>query len=64
MQQYLDKVIIEFPEEVTGVSATRASDYLFQVREDGRKLNNKQAEAFHHMTYQCLFAANRARHNI
>jgi hypothetical protein len=46
------------------VSATLASDYLFQVRGDRRKLKNKQAEAFHHTTYQLLFAANRAKHNI
>ncbi len=44
--------------------ATLASDYLFKVREDGRKLNKELAEAFHHTLYQLLFAANRARHDI
>ncbi len=44
--------------------ATLASDYLFKVREDGRKLNEELAEAFHHTIYQLLFAANRARCDI
>jgi hypothetical protein len=34
------------------------------VREDGRKLNEELADAFHHTVYQLLFAANRARHDI
>lgn len=64
MKQYLDKVISEFPEEITGISATPAADYLFQVRDDGRKLNDEQAEAFHHTVYQLLFASTRARRDI
>ena len=34
MCKYLSKVIEDFPEEITGVSATPAADYLFKVRED------------------------------
>ncbi len=41
-----------------------AGDYLFKVRDDGKKLNEEQAEAFHHMVYQLLFAANQARQDI
>jgi hypothetical protein len=58
MWDYLRKVIKEFPEEITGVCATPAGDYLFKVRDDGKKLNEEQAEAFHHTVYQLLFAAN------
>ncbi len=64
MRDYIKKVIREFPEEITGVCATPASDYLFKVREDGKKLNEELAEAFHHTVYQLLFAASRARRNI
>jgi hypothetical protein len=46
MWDYLRKVIKEFPEEITGVCATPAGDYLFKVRDDGKKLNEEQAEAF------------------
>ena len=34
------------------------------MREDGRKLNEELADAFHHTVYQLLFAANRARRDI
>jgi hypothetical protein len=53
-----------FPEEITGVCATLASNYLFKVCEDGRNLNEKQAEAFYHTVYQLLFVVNRAGCNI
>jgi hypothetical protein len=64
MWDYIKKVIKELPEEITGVCATPASDYLFTVREDGTKLNEELAEAFHHTVYQLLFAASRARCDI
>ncbi len=51
MWDYIKKVIREFPEEITGVCATPASDYLFKVREDETKLNEELAEAFHHTVY-------------
>jgi hypothetical protein len=34
------------------------------VREDGRKLSEELADAFHHRVYKLLFAANRARRDI
>ena len=64
MWDYIRKVIGEFPEEITGVCATPASDYLFKVRENGTKLNEELAEAFHHTVYQLLFAASRASRDI
>ncbi len=63
MWDYIKKVIKEFPEEITGVCATPASDYLFKVCENGTKLNEELAEAFH-TVYQLLFAASRARRDI
>ena len=64
MWDYLKKVIIEFPEEITGTCTTPVSDHFFKVREDGRKLNEELVDAFHHTVYQLLFAANRARRDI
>ena len=43
---------------------TPASDHLFKVHEDRRKLNEELADDFHHTVYQLLFAANRERHDI
>jgi hypothetical protein len=64
MWDYLKKVLKEFPEEITGVCATPANDYLFKVRENGTKLNEELAEAFYHTVYQLLFAASRASRDI
>ncbi len=44
--------------------ATPASDHLFKVQENGRKLSKELVEGFHHTVYQLLFAANRARRDI
>jgi hypothetical protein len=64
MCDYIKKVIREFPEEIMGVCATPASIYLFKASEDGTKLNEELAEAFHHTVYQLLFAADKARCDI
>ena len=64
MTKYLTKVIVDFPEEIIGKAATPAGDHLFKVRDEGRKLNEEQADAFHHTVYQLLFVANRARRDI
>jgi hypothetical protein len=64
MQQYISKVINEFPEAITGKCATPATDNLYKIHDDGRKLGDEQANAFHHTVYQLLFAANRARQDI
>ncbi len=64
MTQYVSKIIKEFPEEILGKQATPAGNHLFKVREDGTKLNEEQADAFHHTVYQLLFAANWAHRDI
>jgi hypothetical protein len=58
MNLYISKIIKEFPEEIIGKSATPAGDHLFKIKEDGRKLDDEMADAFHHTVYQLLFAAN------
>jgi hypothetical protein len=55
MCKYLSKVIADFPEEITGVSAMPATNHLFKVREDIRKLNDDQADTFNHTVYQLLW---------
>ncbi len=52
MMQYISEVIEAFPEEIVGKAVTPAGDHLFEVREDGQKLNEEQADAFHHTVYQ------------
>lgn len=65
MNGHLDKAIEDFPEEITGKSATPAGDHLFKVREEGAvPLDKDMADAFHHSTAQLLFISNRVRRDI
>ncbi len=57
MQIFIKYIIADFPEQITGVSATPAADHLFKVREDGKKVSEEKVDAFHHTVYQLLFAA-------
>ena len=58
MTKYLTNVIADFPEEIIGKAATPAGNYLFKVRNEGWKLNEEQADAFHHTVYQLLCVTN------
>ncbi len=64
MNQYISKVIKEFPQGILEISATPAADHLYKIWENGKTLNEEPAEAFHHTTYQLLFVANRAQCDI
>ncbi len=58
MTWYVSQIIEDFLEEKVGKSSTPAGDHLFKIREHGRKLDDKMADAFHHTVYQLLFATN------
>jgi hypothetical protein len=66
MFKYLQNVIDEFPEIITGRAATPVHDWLFDIRDkkEARELSKEQALAFHHMVAQLLFMATRARRDI
>jgi hypothetical protein len=57
MIPYIDKVITDFPERITGHTSSPAADHLFKVRHitETKLLPNEQATAFHHTTAQLLF---------
>jgi hypothetical protein len=65
MTKYIDKIITAFPEKITGVSSTPASNHLFQVRPlaEACILPEEQARAYHHSTAQLLFLS-RVRRDI
>jgi hypothetical protein len=66
MITYLKNVISEFPEMITGKSATPAADHLFTIRveKEAKPLDKEQALAFHHTVAQLLFMATRVRQDI
>jgi hypothetical protein len=65
MIPYLNKVITEFPEKITGVAYTPAADHLFQIcpPTEDRILPESQAITYHHTTAQLLFLSQ-VCHNI
>jgi hypothetical protein len=66
MIDYMKGVIEDFPEVITGVAATPATQNLFEVRPDESRiiLEEKRGQAFHHATAQLLFASSRAGKDI
>jgi hypothetical protein len=65
MIPYINKIIVAFPEKITGVQSTPASDHLFQIRppSEAKLLPEEQARVFHHTTAQLLFLS-RVRRDI
>ena len=57
MVNYIDKIIADFPEKITGVASSPAADHLFKIRapSEARLLPEQQAVAFHHTVAQILF---------
>ena len=60
MFKYLDSIIDEFLELITGKAATQAADHLFSVRDaaESRYIPEENAIAFHHTTAQLLFLSS------
>ena len=64
--KYLDIIIDEFPELITGKASTPAADHLFNVKDanEAKYLPEEKAVAFHHNTTKLLFLISRARRDI
>ena len=62
MVQYLDSIIYELLELITGKAETPAADHLFSVRgaDEAKYLPEEKAIVFHHTTAQFLFLSSRA----
>ena len=66
MIKYLQKIIEEWPEQLTATKTNPASDHLFTVRDekDQELLPAEMASQFHRTTAQLLFLCMRARPDI
>jgi len=68
MHQYILKVIKDFPAEIWIKCATPATNnlylYNYKIRKHGPKLDDEQADTFHHTVYQLSFAAKRPHQDI
>jgi hypothetical protein len=59
MDDYIHKVIQEFPEQITGSAPSPAADHLYQICDasQAKPLDEQRALAFHHTVAQLLFAS-------
>ena len=64
--KYLDSIIDELSELITGKAATPAAYHLFSVRDadEAKYLPEEKDIAFHHTNAQLLFLSSRARSDI
>jgi hypothetical protein len=64
MDEYVQEIISEAPDDMSGTSATPAGEHLFDVSDDPARLNPETADLFHHLTAKLLFLCKRARPDI
>ena len=64
MQEYINGILKDLPQEFDREATTPAADHLFKVRESAVKLSYKDAEQFHHITAQLQFLCKRGRPDI
>lgn len=56
MTEYVDQLLAETPDDLfTGHPTTPAANHLFEINEDAPKLNEADAELFHHLTAKMLY---------
>jgi hypothetical protein len=64
MKEYIRSMLEGLPDDMGGESATPAGNHLFQVNENGTKLDEERAIMFHHNTAKLPFLCKRARPDI
>ena len=60
MKKYVQDMIEEYPDELSGKSKTPANDKLFQVNNKSAKLEESRAELFHTMVAKGLFLSKQS----
>eukprot|EP00957_Ditylum_brightwellii_P141087 10748881-Ditylum_brightwellii.AAC.1 len=64
MIDYIDKLLKDLPEDFNGEAATPAENHLFEVDKNSDKLNDHDAEFFHHLVAKLIFLYKRARLDV
>ena len=64
MEDYIQNMLTELPEDMDGMATTPAAEHLFKVNETPTYLNEKEAMFFHHNVAKLLFLCKRARPDI
>jgi hypothetical protein len=64
MEEYINNVLNDVPESMSGTAATPAANHLFEINPNTEKLNSSDSELFHHITAQLLYLCKRSRPDI
>jgi hypothetical protein len=65
MDDYIERLLEECPEDMGGTAVTPAAEYLFKVNgENPELLSSDQADAFHHIVMQLFYLCKRVRIDI
>ena len=64
MEDYIERLLAEVPEDMAGTAVTPAANYLFQVKEGSTLLDDDTAEIFHHLVAKLLYLCKRVRPDI
>lgn len=64
MENYIDNVLQELPDDMAGVATTPAAEHLFRTRDNAPKLDDIKKELFHKVTAQLLYACKRGRPDV
>jgi hypothetical protein len=65
MDDYVERLLLECPDDMNGTAVTPAADHLFKVNEkDPEILNHEQADVFHHIVMQLFYLCKRVRIDI
>eukprot|EP00957_Ditylum_brightwellii_P118003 9000008-Ditylum_brightwellii.AAC.1 len=64
MLDYIMNLLADLPEEYEGEAATPAANHLHEVNDDAEKLNEEEAQFFHHVVAKLLFLCKRARPDL
>jgi hypothetical protein len=64
MNDYVENLLDEIPEDMPGHAATPAANHLFRINDKAEKLNEKDSEKYHHLTAKLLYLSKRARPDL
>jgi hypothetical protein len=64
MQDYVENMLSELPDDMSGSAVTPAAEHLFKVNKDAESLGEEQSDLFHSVTAKILFLCKRARPDV
>jgi hypothetical protein len=64
MNDYVENLLNEVPEKMSGHAATPAANQLFSVNDKAEKISDEDSEKYHHLTAKLLYLSKRARPDL